>query len=83
MAQTGRPVDRAPSVTVIAPTAMIADAWATALSVLGEGGLFLLPEGVEAMLVIGGPKEYRIKSSTGFDKFYLERPASPPGKTPE
>ena len=30
--RTARPVDLAPSVTVVAPTAAVADGWATALS---------------------------------------------------
>jgi FAD:protein FMN transferase len=32
--RTGRPTDQAPSVTVIAPTGLLADAWATAFSVM-------------------------------------------------
>ena len=71
--RTGRPVDGAPSVTVVAPTAMVADAWATALSVLGRDGLAMLPEGVEAMLVIGLPEDYETVTSGGFDRL-LEEP---------
>lgn len=71
--RTGRPVDGAPSVTVVAPTAMVADAWATALSVLGEEGLAMLPEGVEAMLVMGPPENHKTLTSSGFDRF-LEKP---------
>ncbi len=67
--RTGRPVDEAPSVTVVAPTAMVADAWATALSVLGRDGLAMLPEGVEAMLVIGPPENHTTVTSGGFDRF--------------
>jgi thiamine biosynthesis lipoprotein len=70
--RTGRPVADAPSVTVIAPTAMVADAWATALSVLGEKGLKMLPEGVEAMLVMGPPEDYKTLTSSGFDRFLEE-----------
>ena len=51
--RTGRPADAVPSVTVLAAEAMTADVWATALSVLGEEGLPRLPEGVEALLVLG------------------------------
>ncbi len=67
--RSGRPVADAPSVTVVAPTAMVADAWATALSVLGEEGLAMLPEGVEAMLVMGPPENHKTLTSSGFDRF--------------
>jgi len=72
----GRPVTRAPSVTVVAPTATAADAWATALSVLGDAGLELIGEnsGLEAMLVIGGPKDYRLVMTRGFTKLLAKRP---------
>jgi thiamine biosynthesis lipoprotein len=75
--RTGRPVSQAPSVTVVAPTATAADAWATALSVLGEGGLELIGEnsGLEAMLVIGGPKDYRLVMTSGFGKLLAKSPA--------
>jgi len=77
--RTGWPVDAAPSVTVVAKTAMTADAWATALSVLGPAGLKLLPadEGIEAMIVEGGPEDYRIYYSGGFEEFFSERPPAP------
>jgi len=76
--RTGRPVDTAPSVTVVAPTATISDAWATALSVLGEPGLELIDDnsGIEAMLVIGGPKDYRLAMTPGFDELLAKRPAA-------
>jgi thiamine biosynthesis lipoprotein len=51
--RTGWPADATPSVTVIAADAMTADIWATALSVLGEDGLRLLPPDVEALLILG------------------------------
>jgi thiamine biosynthesis lipoprotein ApbE len=41
------------SATVVAPTAQTADVWATALSVLDEPGLDILPEKVEALLISG------------------------------
>jgi FAD:protein FMN transferase len=74
--RTGRPVSTAPSVTVVAPTATAADAWATALSVLGEAGLELIDEnsGLEAMLVIGGPKDYRLVMTPGLAKLLAQRP---------
>lgn len=55
--RTGRPVEDGPaSVTVLAPTAMAADAWATALMVLGEDeGLALADrEGLAALLLLRG-----------------------------
>ena len=75
----GWPVDAAPSVTVVAKTAMTADAWATALSVLGAAGLKLLPagEGIEAMIVEGGPDDYRIHYSDGFEELLSQRPPAP------
>jgi len=80
--RTGRPVGAAPSVTVVAPTATAADAWATALSVLGEAGLELIDEnsGIEAMLVIGGPKDYRLVMTPGFDKLLYKKPVVSNGK---
>lgn len=55
--RTSLPADQSPSVTVVAPTAAVADAWATALSVLGPAGLDLLRkhERAEAMLVVPEP----------------------------
>jgi thiamine biosynthesis lipoprotein len=73
--RTGQPVDFAPSVTVVAPTAAIADGWATALSVLGPDGFKLLDanSGIEAMIVVGHPKDYRIHQTPGFAKL-LDKP---------
>ena len=48
----GYPTREVPSVTVIADTAMMADVWATALSVQGKEGLQLLPPDVLAKIVI-------------------------------
>jgi thiamine biosynthesis lipoprotein len=62
--KSGRPVDRVPSVTVIADDAMTADGWATALSVLGKGGLKRLPAGIDAMLIDGQTK--RATATAGF-----------------
>ncbi len=64
--RTGRPAEAAPSVTVLAATAMIADGWATALSVLGPAGLELLPDGVEAMLIVPAPDDYEVITTEGF-----------------
>ncbi len=73
--RTARPVDLAPSVTVVAPTAAVADGWATALSVLGPKGLDLLApdSGIEAMIVVGGPEDYTVHQTPGFAKL-LARP---------
>jgi len=59
------------SVTVIARTAMVADAWATALSVLGPSGMKLLKRrvGIEAMMVTGTPGNYNVLMTDGFKKF--------------
>jgi thiamine biosynthesis lipoprotein len=51
--RTGWPARGVASTTVLAANATLADGWATALSVLGAAGLQLLPDGVEAMLVVG------------------------------
>jgi thiamine biosynthesis lipoprotein len=48
------PADHVVSVTVISATAQAADIWATALSVLGSDGLAMLPENVDALLVVVG-----------------------------
>jgi len=72
--RTGRPAAIAPSVTVIAPTAAIADPWATALSVLGPEGFGRIPpdSGVEAMIVVGGPEDYQVRKTKGFDRYVTE-----------
>jgi len=68
---TGRPAAAAAvaSATVVAPTGMQADGWATALCVLGADGLHLLPAGVEAMLVVGTPSSHTLHRTEGFRKF--------------
>ena len=71
--RTGLPADAAPSVTVIAESAMTADIWATALSVLGPDGLRQLPEGVEALMVTGDRQKERILATLGLRKL-LKRP---------
>ena len=80
---TCRPVEAAASVTVVAPTAAAADAWATALSVLGPEGLKLIKsgDGVEAMLVIGTKDNYRFVSTAGFDDMLLGKLKQPPTAT--
>jgi len=63
--RTGRPVDSVPSATVVAPDAVTADIWATALSVLGPDGLHRLPEGVESLLIVGTVAHYEIYCTPG------------------
>jgi thiamine biosynthesis lipoprotein len=77
--RTGLPADVTPSVTVIAPTATVADAWATALSVLGADGLKLLPaeSHVEAALVLGGPGDFEFVTTPGFSRRFSEAPDHP------
>ena len=78
--RNGIPVDFAPSVTVVAPTAAVADGWATALSVLGKAGLKRIPaaSGIEAMIVEGGPRDYRTHQTPGFAKLLVEPVPQPP-----
>lgn len=75
--RSGQPASEVPSVTVIAKETMLGDAWATALSVLGEAGLPLLPEGVEALLVFGPAKRARAVATTGFMAQLEGQPALP------
>jgi len=78
--RTGQPVDLAPSVTVVAPEAAAADAWATGLSVLGRDGLDLIApnSGIEAMLVVGTPEDYQIFKTDGFNELLKrEKPGLP------
>jgi len=67
---TGMPADRVPSVTVTAPTAVAADAWATALSVLGASGLSRMPpeDDMDAMVVVGASHDYQIHLTEWFRK---------------
>ena len=73
--RTGRPVQQTPSVTVVClpaagreVSATDADAWATALSVLGPAGLERLEKkaGFEAMIVTGTPADPKIHTTKGF-----------------
>ncbi len=75
--RTGRPADRLPSVTVLAADAMTADAWATALSVLGPDGLGRLPRDVEALLVEGDVEDCIVHTSPDMEKRLGGLPASP------
>lgn len=75
--RTGRPADAAPSVTVVANDALTADAWATALSVLGPSGLSLIErrESVEALVVTGDKHDHSLHMSSGFEAMIYERPS--------
>ncbi|HNX27411.1 MAG TPA: FAD:protein FMN transferase [Phycisphaerae bacterium] len=71
--RTLQPADTCPSVTVIAPTAAMADAWATALSVLGPDGLKLLKKNgnIHAMLVVGKRNNFNIVTSPDFSRKFV------------
>ena len=69
------PVAYYPSVTVIAPDGMTADAWATALSVLGPDGLKLLAgTGIEAMLLCGTAEDHTYAYTPGFEAYVRRFP---------
>ena len=72
--RTGQPADAIPSATVLAPTALQADIWATALSVLGEEGLEWLPYGVDGMLVLGTADDYRIVCTPRVKEIMVQAP---------
>ncbi len=76
---TARPVEIAPSVTVVAPTATEADTWATALSVLGTNGLELVEahDDIEALLIVGDPNNWHPIATSGFEDLLLT-PLTPP-----
>ena len=75
--RTGRPAEAAASVTVVAPMAMIADAWATALSVLGPSGFDLLPAdgSVQALIVLGPPESPEIRMTPAFRALLTRGPS--------
>ncbi len=66
--RSGWPAEETHSVTVVAKSALEADAWATALSVLGPEGLAAIPEGsgVYALVVHGDRDAPRAAASPGF-----------------
>ena len=72
--RTGAPVDHAPAaVTVVAPTALAADAWATALTVLGEHDGFTLAQarGVAARWVLRGDGVVRALATDAFGQYLV------------
>lgn len=70
--RSGMPAEASPSVTIAGANTTGTDAIATAVSVLGyaDGMKMIsnLPH-YEAMLIIGSPQAFEMKSSVGFDKF--------------
>lgn len=71
--RSGHPTQESHAVTVIGTDAATADAWATALSILGFEGLKLLEAAgdLEAMVVTGGPDDYEVRATTGFRRVLL------------
>ena len=68
--RTGRPAEGPASVTVVAADGAAADAWATALSVLGEeGGAPAGAAGVEFLMYFAEDDEMRSIESAGFGRF--------------
>jgi len=72
--RTGLPANKLPSVTIISPKAVDADALATAVSVLGiEDGLALvesIPD-TEALLIAGTREKPQEYFSSGFNKYKI------------
>jgi len=75
--RTGRPTGIAASVTVWAADATTADAWATAVSVLGSDGVDLLPAGVEALLVVGTEEDCTVHATPGMKQLLGGLPDPP------
>lgn len=72
--RTGRPVQQAPSVTVIAPDGITADAWATVFSVLSvEQGVKKAEElpDIEVMWITGDATQPQIARTPGFGKYII------------
>lgn len=76
--RTGHPVEQAPSVTVIAPDGVTADAWATVFSVLSPAeGKKLIQEklagiGVEVLWISGTAAQPAVEQTPGFDQYLME-----------
>ena len=75
--RVGRPAEAVQSATVVAPTAVTADIWATALSVLGPQGLSRLPNKVEALIVVGSKDDCQIICTAGM-RDLLDEPLPEP-----
>ena len=70
--RSGAPVDHAPAaVTVVAPTALAADAWATALTVLGPEAGFELArqEGIAARWVLRADPGATVRATDAFETY--------------
>ena len=83
--RTGQPAEAAASATVMAPDAMTADIWATALSVLGAEGLDMLPDEVDALIVVGDESHHHLLMTDGFGRRFrslVGREASGEGSLP-
>jgi FAD:protein FMN transferase len=75
--RTGRPVDhRLASVVVVMPTAVEADAWATALNVLGEVEGYRLAQQrqIPAMFIVAASRGFEHRMSAGFERFLTVTP---------
>jgi len=78
--RTGRPVEHAlASVTVLHPEALLADAWATALQVLGlEAGYALaVEEGLAAYFIVRRGQGFESRPTAGFEPFLVPEERAP------
>ncbi len=75
-ARTGWPIDEAVSVTVVATTAMAADALSTAVTVLGlEQGMAMiegLPDAEALIVTLSGPDSLSVHRSSGFGAYLAD-----------
>jgi thiamine biosynthesis lipoprotein len=77
--RTGRPADAAASATVVAPRALMADVWGTALCILGTEGLAQLPKGTDALLILGTRDDHQTVGTSGFARLFTPtNPSRPP-----
>jgi thiamine biosynthesis lipoprotein len=75
--RTGHPVEhRLASVVVVMPTAVEADAWATALNVLGEeeGYKLAQQQQIPAMFIVAASQGFEHRMSAGFERFLAVAP---------
>ena len=75
--RTGEPAQAVASATVLAADTTTADAWATALSVVGEEGLAWLPKKVEALLVVAAHDQLRSVMTRGMKQRIVAGPVYP------
>ena len=69
---TGKPIThKLASVTVITPSCALADAYATALTVMGDeaGYKFAVQQGIEAYFIVKAEEGFKIRMTPGFSKF--------------